>query len=115
MELNELRIGNLIMFIDVNFIAVSHSTFMKIKRHPYWYEPILINEEWLIKFGFDIYHQFRDDHFRFEHKRYAISGFFYKNKGLKLSKSGMFYSIKYVHQLQNIVFCLRHKELELKD
>ena len=63
-------------------------------------KPILLTEEWLLKFGFSIFKNM-----------YFIKGMqIWKCNDLFLcNKNGIY--IKYVHQLQNLYFALTGKEL----
>ena len=119
---NELRIGNYIKF---------HNTITKVEGFSIWdnliqsdnfaerelkdFEPIPLTEEWLLKFGID---------FTSEKEWYQLT---FTIKGLLFetasSMEGFTYNlcfdnminIKYVHQLQNIYFCLCGEELTIKE
>ena len=134
MKAQELRIGNFIMFSDDGTIF----TVGSIEENGYtvqneegttWieaeeFEPILLTEEWLIKFGFSK----RDNSVSFS---YYIGGNEITHDWLfdltwleKPERIGApnapFYrngrhTIFYVHQLQNLYFALTGEELTLKE
>ena len=68
-------------------------------------EPIQLTDEWLVKFGFE------ESEFVFSKNMYFIKGLqIWKCNDMFLcDKNGIY--IKYVHQLQNLYFALREKEL----
>lgn len=80
------------------------------------FEPIEIAEEWLLKFGFELYENRT-------HKIYALSigdkflQYIIRNDD-KENPVLQYYSIpfyiKYVHQLQNLYFALTGEELQVK-
>jgi hypothetical protein len=136
MKANELRIGN---YVEIDqypndrvIIQIENGTDIDqcIKLSP---EPILLTEEWFLKFGFVIkptrsfhktpiyfrgdmdsdycfsYADFRDDYgFYIE---YTDSPF--KSDDYKLYPIS--FGIKYVHQLQNLYFSVVGAELELEE
>jgi hypothetical protein len=120
MNENELRIGNY-----VNLIAEGHEkepdTFKwDLEDYEFYYDrmdfikPIPLKEEWLIKFGFK---KLRDRE-RFELEKFTIdlySEFFPKGRVYYNSWAIIEKKIDYVHELQNLYFCLTNKELELCD
>jgi hypothetical protein len=123
MQVNELRIGNLIKYRDYicaiesishNFITITfdyvefgeavEKTISTGIKHIY---PIALTEEWLLKFGFknksidiDNYKAF---HIEFDDKLESVW-----LEDYELTKC------KYVHQLQNLYFALTGTELEIK-
>lgn len=80
-------------------------------------EPILLTEEWLIEFGFEKTHPNgwvwslkmpRND---------ATLQIWFGNDCMSICRSGIEaynFECKYIHQLQNLYWCLRGKELEPK-
>ena len=114
MTATELRIGNLFNHIgdirtltDVEFEIRLKFGFDNCK-------PILITEEWLLKFGFEKY---TNNEFSFETKDFEIS---FLNGELKLlcgdyaENPISLNNQKYVHQLQNLYFALTNEELTIK-
>lgn len=116
---NDLRIGNFIKVISSTKKFDSYITQAKgydivrieEKSFTYWnYEPIILTEEWLLKFGYG--------------KKHDI---YYKNNSLlRFIGNEVFYSrgeiddaefqeyitsVKYVHELQNLHFALTGNEL----
>lgn len=116
MEANELRIGNLIMvdgFIEIikSINEIGINIFLDdgiIIEYAEFYElePIKLTEEILLKCGF-IPCSIIDNHFN-------ISGMcIWKCNDMFLcDKNGV--HIKYLHQLQNLYWCLTNEELTIK-
>ena len=120
MGAKDLRIGNLIYSkrCGCNFhkgvIEIDFEAFRKIHLFDglNGLEPILITEEWLLKFGF---------------KEVIVDSWYSKlakNKNtIIISKSGLvainddkpIIAIEYVHQLQNLYFALTGTELEYNE
>lgn len=136
MEANELRIGNLVitknMPVEIEEIRIETVRCCFGEFPINYIEPILITEEWLLKFGFvkenkretkhhsnfysmcvyDYKYSFAYDDFRNDW------GFYHSyTDALNDSDNNKFdfisCGIKYVHQLQNLVFALSGKELEI--
>jgi hypothetical protein len=115
MKANELRIGN---YVDLKHDEYEYESF-KFDFDMGWnmefIHPILLTEEWLLKFGFDLinneYHQSRNH----ELKLYWTVN---KNKMIPEFNEKRFvtgYDFKYVHQLQNLYFILTGEELTIKN
>jgi len=128
MNEKELRIGNY-----VNLIAEGHEkepdTFKwDLEDYEFYYDrmdfikPIPLTEEWLLKFGFerifensnlflnitnDIYFFLYNDKLKGCVRNHHTS---YDNQ---LSELEFELNIEFIHQLQNLYFCLTNKELEL--
>jgi len=115
MKASELRIGNISKNGVVNSI---HENSLQIKCRfgnlYYDFIPILLTEEWILKFGFE--------------KFSGVGLFRIVNRDLTMSLmiafTGNHYTlsipapsspIKYVHQLQNLYFALVGEELVLQD
>ena len=110
MKATELRIGNLVNE-NGEVIKIRQETLCDFANGYVVFEPILLTEEWLLKFGFykpshtwcgDIFHLTEWD----EHPL---------NWCVALDKNGaiLVLKLKYVHQLQNLYFALTGEELEL--
>lgn len=109
MELRELRIGNY-----YHWSAEGKDYPMQVTAKDFSndnhrnFEPILMTEEWLIKFGF------------VKIRLKNSESFFWNINGIDLMHSDFTLSwfnnieVKYVHQLQNIVYFLTKEELTLK-
>ena len=113
MKANELRIGNLVM-IDGSIIKTSSGVIYNCVRNENCYKPIPLTEEWLLKFGFKY-----DD----QEKEFlglpVLSITFYSDcsnnfSTVEFNVRNSRVKIKYVHQLQNLYWCLTNKELILK-
>ncbi len=128
MKAHELRIGNLLLDRGDKVLRLDYWDFMKpaqrmfvegLEVHPLtedleYCQPILLTEEWLLKFGFrfreDDSEVFYDD---FDHcivLRENIVKFYIVNT----CETCYDVAIKYVHQLQNLYFALTGEELEIK-
>lgn len=112
MEAKDLRIGNLIRYIDkivvcdVNIIYAISKYISPIKL----YTPIEITEEWLKKLGF-----LRDDEINYIWYLPDISIAYNVNDNcIEIVDSWEFGKRIYVHELQNIYYALTGRELELK-
>lgn len=104
MKTNDLRIGNLVLNDDGGVCKLFniHEGYINHK-------PIPLTEEWLLKFGFEVY--------EFDHK---ANQYRHGNRLLVIRDENCFYDygadilVKYVHQLQNLYFTLTGEELEVK-
>ena len=132
MKANELRIGNLTNKGVLIGITSRFGLFgfgdTEIKWHEI--EPINLTEEWLVKFGFELYDyepSEEEDDFIFKDYKKSLDGktFYYTicecpynewDFGIKLTwaEQALLSRIKYVHQLQNLYFALTGEELEIK-
>lgn len=123
---NELRIGNLVVKSDqihsdspqYGQITTVYVDKANVDYHyPLtWYKPIPLTEEWLLKFGF----RMKAGKFRLP----SLSGyhFFSLQNPFMAEHDGGFvpsvlceYTLKYVHQLQNLYFALTGEELTIKE
>ncbi len=132
MKASELRIGNLVLdpvlgivkvvdILSTNVIGVqtSHLKVNKVKSTKTFMvdvedlQPIPLNEEKLLKFGWEQYHN--TNHYFIGELTICYVN---KNLGFKIAYLDMVaidsISIKYVHQLQNLYFALTGEELKLK-
>ena len=118
MEEKDLRIGNyVILGVTMSVLDDAHiivaADFKYIKSLCLvGLDPIPLTEEWLIKFGFELWHENFQD-------QYRIDGF---PLLLRISKTGCVcsgheYTIKklFVHELQNLYFALTGEELTLSE
>jgi len=112
MEATELRIGNYVNWFGnmVKVLALDSTDNIiltdKCERGVCDFEPISLNEEWLLKFGFEK----RDDvNFDINNKGFCIG-----IKNLKFSHHYFKAEIKHVHQLQNLYYALTQTELTIK-
>ena len=124
----ELRIGNLVKLMlnheDYEILSVKIEDLAWIEKLQGEYEPILLTEEWLTRFGFvRINHQMSlNDGSMTYH--YELNG---DNRFWQLYFNGRAFSInepkfrhhlyhnQYVHQLQNLYFALTGEELTIKN
>lgn len=112
MEIKELRIGNFITHYEElitvsglgrNTIHWSNGNFSMFIGNNF--KPILLTEEWLIKFGFRNY-----DENRWDTDAMVILKY---DEGCKYLANHLYVNIFYVHQLQNIYFAITREELTL--
>jgi hypothetical protein len=121
MEAKELRIGNLIyksnVFkpLEINVIEVSQLP-LDSKKDGTKYEPILITEEWLLKFGFDKEGEW------YTKKCWPFNISYFLNTVRRTTTIGCdqeykidFTLVENVHQLQNLYFALTGQELNYVD
>jgi hypothetical protein len=135
MEANELRIGNFIEKKEITYSGLktlTHAIEIKDLAHYESFEPILITEEWLLKFGFVKENKRETEHhsnfysmcvydykYSFAYADFRNDWGFYHSytDALNDSDNNKFdfisCGIKYVHQLQNLYFALTGKELEI--
>lgn len=126
MKPNELRIGNLINYNggqpededllntvdwqDLQWITERKDEFNSLHK------PILLTEEWLVKFGFDRINNsltsrlYSNNVFEIMTNGYIYHFWIYDN-----TEGGFEINIKNVHQLQNLYFALTGEELTIKE
>ena len=107
MKANELRIGNYILlkgFTKPTQVWIIDTTETSTKTTA---SPILLTEEWLLKFGIEKMHDGN-----YWNKKLCIRKD--RNEFYALYEQGRIY-IQYVHQLQNLYFALTGEELTKGD
>lgn len=115
----ELRIGNYVLYdsivIPPNFITARPTRLTEFPTKEYFeipevcpFAPIPLTEEWLVKFGFDKIEWADNEYYRNGYTVKIEEG--YTSVWFQTSEI----EIKYVHQLQNLIFALTGQELELK-
>jgi hypothetical protein len=112
MKATELRIGNYIFDICKRHNRViTKIDFMKLdyKIEAGATQPILLTEEWLLKFGFDK----KEGKFGFEYHLNNFSLYTSENKVVCFVFDDFLVKINSVHQLQNLYFALTGLELEI--
>lgn len=118
MNANELRIGNIVTYhgeTDMDCVLDAIDIFniaTKYMHNDEIHSPIVITEEWLLKFGFKKpAHSWNGDKFHLsEWDAYPL------NWCVAMNKNGavLVEKLKYVHQLQNLYFALTGEELTIK-
>lgn len=124
MKANELRIGNYIELrcLDEGFshckelvewsvekYNFTHSKDLYYGNDDWEYRPIPLTEEWLLKFGFNVYGSY-------SFKGAILNSFsLEKQEDFDWEYDRCLKTIKYVHQLQNLYFALTGEELKLRD
>jgi hypothetical protein len=118
---NELRIGNLIILPngDIGKISYHEIRLMVVAIEKPDYQPIPLTEEWLLKFGgkplengywISVTNLKAELHFElFKNTDEIVTTIKSQFCDLILDR------IKYVHQLQNLYFCLCGEELTIKE
>ena len=122
-QINELRIGNLIQ--EGKIEQIDNSIGEVYYSGDGYYQsnyccnlnPIMLNEEWLLKFGFSVINESSAG----KRYGYVINGVFSSDLTFTFWKTtkeaGKFFrgdlELKSVHQLQNIYFALVNSELQL--
>lgn len=112
---NELRIGNYYNH-DGETREVTVGTIKEVwNAERNWVEPILLTEEWLLNFGLtmEIGGNFGMNAKKYVSKAFTVLGGITEDKNIFLIwKNGKVLThLKYVHQLQNLYFCLTGVEL----
>lgn len=124
MKPSELRLGN---WIEIRYkgtsdVRQSPMDFLDIremvlKQTAYYFEPIPLTEEWLLKFGFE-----KDYDKTLPYQEGYIKENIKFNSEFQLMEEGMEGDLicigkplKHVHQLQNLYFALTEEELEVKE
>jgi hypothetical protein len=119
MKASEFRIGNLLTLIsgykpDETF-TVNRKFFTELSSEenpfiPECYQPIILTEEWLLRFGF---YKYSDKEFYVYNSREDEVRTIKTETGWNIA----YYitNTQFVHQLQNLYFALTGEELELKE
>lgn len=119
-EPHELRIGNFVEVENYKIIQLENIHPKGTTKGDEIYlssmlKPIQLNEEWLLKFGFD-----KRTNYQFIGNKITIESWNHKasfDVRLRLSEesSVIICEIKYVHQFQNLTFALTGEELKIKE
>lgn len=123
MKAEELRIGNWVyLFGDAQPLTKDLMIYL-FNRGRMSPSPITLNEEWLLKFGFTSVSEYGDGNFNYWNKEKDVSIDVESNLTTTKIETLFYYRvfdqqrrklILYVHQLQNLYFCLTGEELEDK-
>ena len=123
MKVSELRIGNYLQgksVVEVDgviageFVSIkSNNSIFIVEGDNPCLKPILLTEEWFVKFGFKKWFKLGTDGWDFyiDILRIAYFGEFFH----LWYKDHPITEIKYVHQLQNLYFALTQTELVLNE
>jgi hypothetical protein len=103
MKAQELRIGNYLKKDVV--VKIDARSIFDIWEETKEYQPILLTEEWLLRFGF-VSNPYQD---RYENKSIHVQC--NKTRGVTELWIENMPHIKYVHQIQNLYFALTGEEL----
>jgi len=93
----------MVSIIGISPIQIDAQRILSIENGDDTYKPILITEEWLLKFGFEN----DDDQRYFKNGIYLIL----YDEGCTILHNQIHINYFYVHQLQNLYFALTGKEL----
>lgn len=112
-DARELRIGNWVFNK-----ATERKQIKEVYSDCSIYDPIPLTEEWLIRAGFEIAYS-SNFRLKFDHPKFTECGFDYSHVPDKSMEGFRYYGhyikIKWVHQLQNLFFCLSGEELEFSE
>lgn len=123
-DVKELRIGNFVVLRsnESEFLTVDIDLLVKISRHPVFFDPILLTEKLILKFGFKKV-KAHDDFYWFilnlsDDENNFLPFFMYDPKDkmttlVECVSEANILVIHYAHELQNLYFALTSKELEL--
>ncbi len=112
MKSTELRIGNLIFqsgqITTIENISRSINDWERVNnKRLFDCTPIPLTEEWLLKFGSEIYEfDHKENQYRLKDRLIVIRDGFFCDYVTSVK-------FEHVHQLQNFYFALTNKELEL--
>jgi hypothetical protein len=102
MKANELKIGN---YVLDNLGGILKIKAISNESNLFHINGIPITEDWLLKFGFEVYEfDHKSSQYRYKDRLIVIRDGFFVDYG-----SGV--KIKYVHQLQNLIYALTGEEL----
>jgi hypothetical protein len=124
MKANELRIGNFLKYDDEiiqvsnlckNYVEFYDKEDLLIGDTPKYFQPIELTEELLVKIGFEgemyefcLHTEDANITVNLIENRVEIS--FFGNCEAELCIK---YNVKYLHELQNVYYCLTNEELEV--
>ncbi len=109
----ELRIGNIVNIIGhASGIGISAIGISKFENGKIKVEPIPLTEDWILKFGFE-----KTNRIDFGELKPCFAKFSFalmiRHKSFFVDWIGGNTEIKYVHQLQNLYWCLCGEELKI--
>jgi hypothetical protein len=128
MKASDLRVGNWVSKHG-EYYQITSATIVSLERGESDAEPIPLTEEWLLKFGFEFINYDTDideenGDFIYKEYRKKLYGVGYTYDivsspyavyqfqiDFKWCEKGVAADLKYVHQLQNLYWCLRGEEL----
>ena len=128
MKAQDLRIGNYVTMVNdipepitEHLVKIQANDILLCESNKDIFDPIPLDEEWMVKLGFEKYDQMGNNTFwatrdqRFHIKDIDI-GIFNGDVKFKFGEIGWDDSInlKYVHQFQNIIYALTGEELTLQ-
>jgi hypothetical protein len=118
MRVNELRVGNFVYheptIDDWDVITIKEGSIIQCAISPDSYEPILLTEEWLLKFNIKQDEWFCDNSYKLSQNKLFEN---YDVSVCNVNKNNIvcFADVKYVHELQNLFFALTHEELTINN
>ena len=123
MTVSELRIGNWVAHDGLPFYIRDVEDLSDIERtlkHG-TFTPIPLTEEWLLKFGFQLHSEYSFRNFMLPKNKFFICRWMEDKPSVGVEETGAFYwsdhllKIEYVHQLQNLYWCLCGEELTIAE
>jgi len=114
MTANELRVGNWVIYQNIHFCQVSD--VLSEKHYFEGFSPVILNSYDLIDFGFEsgIDPLDKDDSFAYYLDGIKILTRKRNSDKFMFSINNFNLEVRYIHELQNLVFALLKKELDLK-
>lgn len=132
MKASDLRVGNWVSKFE-EYYQITSATIVSLEREDSSAKPIQLTEEWLVRFGFNKEEiQISKGHgffysMNYMDYKYSFSfaefrgdwGFYHSYTDATDDKDNNRFDfiscgIKYVHQLQNLIYALTNTELQLK-
>jgi hypothetical protein len=124
MKAEELRLGNLVSnmnprhndsILTIESIGDNHEVNVFYRKYLLSeLEPIPLNEEWLIKFGFEFHINANCQNFYYAKDAFICIRADEDFEWFRYYNGDFYHELKYVHQLQNLYFALTGEELTLK-
>ncbi len=114
---HELRLGNKALRNGI-VVTVDNQTFWDVEKYPDQYDPIELNEDWLLKFGFEsnnVAYKIDNDRFVFELYFYDAWNLCYVEKSKFGNGSVELSGYWKIHELQNLFFAITGEELKIKE
>jgi hypothetical protein len=107
---SELRIGNLVLGASRGLVTIVDIGIIDhLEKYKSGYVPIPLTEEWLLKFGAEVY-----DFDNGEPNQYRIGNRLFVIRDNKIVDYGSSVILEYVHRFQNFMYEVTNEELTIK-
>lgn len=110
----EIRIGNFMEF-NGSFSKATPYTIKGLSTGISVAKPIPLTEEWLVKFGFEKRTENAGILICYKISRYTIARWTENRWQFWIGTVDLYKSPQFVHELQNLYFCLTGQELEVSE